>query len=40
MTEGDRVIARWPMEDIHPLVHEGDEDMSRLFGEDFNPGAG
>jgi putative spermidine/putrescine transport system ATP-binding protein len=39
VTEGDRVIARWPMEDIHPLVHEGDEDMSRLFGEDFNPGA-
>ena len=37
--EGDRVIARWPMEDIHPLVHEGDEDMSRLFGEDLNPGA-
>jgi putative spermidine/putrescine transport system ATP-binding protein len=40
VAEGDRVIARWPMEDIHPLVHEGDEDMSRLFGEDFNPGAG
>jgi putative spermidine/putrescine transport system ATP-binding protein len=40
VAEGDRVIARWPMEGIHPLVHEGDEDMSRLFGEDFNPGAG
>jgi putative spermidine/putrescine transport system ATP-binding protein len=39
VTEGDRVIARWSMEAIHPLVHEGDEDMSRLFGEDFNPGA-
>jgi putative spermidine/putrescine transport system ATP-binding protein len=39
VTEGDRVIARWSMEAIHPLVHEGDEDMSRLFGEDFNPAA-
>jgi putative spermidine/putrescine transport system ATP-binding protein len=39
VTEGDRVIARWSMESIHPLVHEGDEDMSRLYGEDFNPAA-
>jgi len=38
VAEGDRVIARWSMEAMHPLVHEGDEDMSRLFGEDFNPG--
>ncbi len=39
VTEGDRVIARWSMEAIHPLVHEGDADMSRLHGEDLNPGA-
>ena len=39
VTEGDRVIARWSTEDIHPLVHEGDEDMSRLYGEDLNPGS-
>jgi hypothetical protein len=36
VTEGDRIIARWPTEAIHPLAHEGGEDMSRLYGEDFN----
>lgn len=36
MTEGDRIIARWTTEAVHPLVHEGAEDMSRLYGEDFN----
>ena len=36
MTEGDRIIARWTIEAVHPLVHEGAEDMSRLYGEDFN----
>jgi len=39
VTEGDRVIARWSVEAIHPLEHASDEDMSRLYGEDFNPGA-
>jgi len=39
VTEGDRVIARWSVEAIHLLEHAGDEDMSRLYGEDFNPGA-
>ncbi len=37
VTEGDRVIARWSVEAIHPLEHASDEDMSRLYGEDFNP---
>ncbi len=39
VTEGDRVIARWSVEAIHLLEHAGDEDMSRLYGEDFNPGS-
>jgi putative spermidine/putrescine transport system ATP-binding protein len=39
VTEGDRVIARWSAEAIHLLLHEGDEDMSKLYGEDFNPGS-
>ena len=39
VTEGDRVVARWSTKAIHPLVHEGDEDMSRLYGEEFNPGS-
>ncbi len=39
VTKGDRVIARWPVEAIHPLENAGDEDMSRLYGEDFNPGS-
>lgn len=36
VTEGDRVIARWKTEAVHPLAHEGAEDVSRLYGEDFN----
>ena len=36
VTEGDRIIARWTTEAVHRLVHEGAEDMSRLYGEDFN----
>lgn len=36
VTEGDRIIARWTTEAVHPLVHEGGEDMSRLYGEDFS----
>ncbi|MFQ5485957.1 MAG: TOBE domain-containing protein, partial [Desulfobacterales bacterium] len=36
VTEGDRIIARWTTEAVHSLVHEGAEDMNRLYGEDFN----
>ena len=36
IAEGDRVVARWPTEAGHPLVTEGDEDVSRLYGEDFS----
>jgi putative spermidine/putrescine transport system ATP-binding protein len=37
VTEGDRVIARWTAEGVHPLIHHGGEDVSRLYGEDFRP---
>ena len=36
VNEGDRVLARWPTDAVHPLVHEGGEDVSRLYGEDFS----
>jgi putative spermidine/putrescine transport system ATP-binding protein len=39
VAEGDRVVARWTVEAVHPLAQGGDEDLSRLYGEDFNPGA-
>ena len=37
VAEGDRVVARWSAEATHPLEQTGDGDMSRLYGEDFNP---
>ena len=33
--EGDRVQAKWTADAMHPLFHEGGEDVSRLYGEDF-----
>ena len=37
MIEGDRIIARWTIESVHPLAHVGaEDDVSRLYGEDFS----
>ena len=36
VTEGDKVIARWSADSVHPLMHRaGSSDMARLSGEDF-----
>ena len=34
--EGETVLAKWSADAMHPLVHEGGEDVSRLYGEDFS----
>ena len=37
IVDGDRIIARWKIEAAHPLAHTGaDDDISRLYGEDFS----
>ena len=36
VSEGDKVIARWSAEFVHPLTHRGgSSDVARLSGEDF-----
>ncbi len=35
VAEGTAVLATWTADAMHPLVHEGGEDVDRLYGEDF-----
>ena len=36
VVEGEKVQAKWSADAMHPLFHEGGEDVDRLYGEDFS----